>query len=399
MTLPGKKHPALPQCETFSRRQKGTLLGVALFALTAATVAFSPFASAAQTKKPAEPPMQVGVDAIINQSLNQTVPVIGRFVAQQAGDVAVRTSGPVEVVHVEVGDRVQVGDTIAELVNDLLKWQLELQKAEVRQQAAALKTRTARAKLRRQEMKRLEKLIKSAAFSQARLEDKRQELAVAQSETAEAEALLARARANMKLTATNLSYAQVKAPFSGVVSNRFIEVGAYVKIGDPIVTIIDDKHLEIEADVPANRIAGLTPSLKIDAFVNGTTPMTATVRAVVPNENPQTRTRAVRFTPQLPQGLKNIANNQSVTLHLPANSQSSAVTIHKDAILSRKGKTLVYLAREGKADIRPVRLGEAVGSRFIVLGGVAPGDLVVVRGNERLRPGQPIGYAAPKIKS
>ena len=80
---------------------------------------------------------------------------------------------------------------------------------------------------------------------------------------------------------------------------------------------------------------------------------------MVPDENPQTRTRTVRVVPELPAGLKEIANNQSGTLHLPANSQASAVTVHKDAILSRKGKTLVYLRREGKADIRPVRLGEA----------------------------------------
>ncbi|NQV83464.1 MAG: efflux RND transporter periplasmic adaptor subunit [Rhodospirillales bacterium] len=385
-----------------SNRRPGfqaSFIGVLALAFATGLLASAPFASAAETKKPTEPPMQVGIDAIISQPLNQTVPVIGRFVSRQAGKVAARTSGPVGIVHVEVGDRVQAGDIIAELVSDLLKWQLELQKAEVRQQAAALITRTARAKLRHQELKRLERLKKSAAFSQARMEDKRQELAVADSETAEAEALVARASANMKLTATNLSYAKVRAPFSGVISSRFIEVGAYVKIGDPLVTIIDDNHLEIEADVPTNRIAGLTPSLQVDAFVNGTTPMTATVRAVVPDENPQTRTRAVRFVAQLPQGLKNIANNQSVTLHLPANSQTNAVTVHKDAILSRKGKTLVYLAFDGKADIRPVSLGEAVGSRFIVLGGLVPGDLVVVRGNERLRPGQPIDYASPKNKS
>ena len=372
-----------------------SLIGAVLIAFAALSVAATPLPSAAEVKKPARPPVQVGIDLIVRQPLKQTVPVMGRFVARQAGKVAARTSGPVARILVEVGDRVRAGDVIAELVNDILKWQLELQKAEVSKQAAALKTRTVRAGLRRQEMKRLERLKKSAAFSQARLEDKRQEVAIAESETAEAEATLARAKANMKLTATNLSYATVRAPYPGVISSRYIEVGAYVKIGDPLVAMIDDKSLEIEAEVPANRIAGLSPSLRINAFVNGTTPITATVRAVVPNENPQTRTRTVRFVPELPAGLKNIANNQSITLHLPANSQTSAVTVHKDAILSRKGKTLVYLAREGKADIRPVRLGEAVGSRFIVHGGLVPGDLVVVRGNERLRPGQSIGYAPP----
>lgn len=372
------------------------LFGAMVFSFAMLIAAPVPGSAQAQDKKTTEPPMQVGVDAIVHQTLKQTVPVIGRFIARQAGEVAALTSGPIKSMHVEVGDHVKAGDVIAELVGDLLKWQFELQKAEVRQQAAAVKTRSARVKLRKQEMKRLERLKKSAAFSQARLEDKRQEVAVAESETAEARAQLARAKANMKLTETNLSYARVLAPYSGVISSRHIEVGAYVKIGDALVSMIDDEHLEIEAEVPSNRIAGLTPPLRVKAFINGTLPITAIVRAVVPNENPQTRTRTVRFVPDLPGGTKGIANNQSVTLHLPANGLAGAVSVHKDAILSRKGKTLVYVAKGDKAEIRPVQLGEAVGSRFIVKGGLVPGELVVVRGNERLFPGQPIRYAAPE---
>jgi len=69
--------------------------------------------------------------------------------------------------------------------------------------------------------------------------------------------------------------------------------------------------------------------------------------------------------------------------------------VHKDAILNRLGKTIVFLHQDGKALVRPVRLGEAMGSRLIVEGGLAAGDLVVVRGNERLRPGQNISFTPP----
>lgn len=339
--------------------------------------------------------MQVGVDAIVRQTLKQTVPVIGRFVARQAGVVSALINGPVGEIRAEVGDRIKAGDVIAVLVKNTLKWSHELQKAEEQQYQAAVTTGKARIKLRRQELKRLDRLKESAAFSQARRDDKRQEVVVAESELAEARGELASARANRKLTEINLYNATIRAPYSGVITKHHTEVGSYVKVGDPLVEMIDDQHLEIEAEVPSNRIAGLTPSLRVNALVNGSTPITATVRAVVPEENPQTRTRAVLFLPELPPGLKNIANNQSVTLQLPSNGQTNAVTVHKDAIISRKGMTLVYLANGEKADIRPVRLGEAVGSRFIVNSGLVPGDLVIVRGNERLRPGQSIRYASP----
>ena len=350
------------QALAFSRKTGFGRVSALVFAFVGAVVAavalasFSLSAEAVEKKAkgPSPPPAQVGVDTVITEPLRQTVPVIGRFVARQTGVVAARADGPVGKFLVEVGDRVKTGDVIAVLVNDLLKWQNELQKAEVQQYAAAVKTRKATTKLRRQELQRIEKLIKSAAFSQARLEDKRQEVAVAESQAAEAQAKLNSARANRKMTATKLSYATIKAPYPGVVSKRHIEIGDYVKIGDPLVSLVDDTHLEIEADVPANRTPGLKADALIRAFVNGKHEIAARVRAVVPEENPQTRTRTVRFVPELPSGISGLASNQSVTLQLPAGNNGTVVTVHKDAVLSRKGKTLVFLVQESKAVMRTV---------------------------------------------
>ena len=77
-------------------------------------------------------------------------------------------------------------------------------------------------------------------------------------------------------------------------------------------------------------------------------------------------------------------------MRLPLGPRREVVTVHKDAIITRQGQSFVYVANNGSADLRPVRLGEAVGTRFEVVGGVVVGDLVVVRGNERLIPGQPV---------
>ncbi len=98
----------------------------------------------------------------------------------------------------------------------------------------------------------------------------------------------------------------------------------------------------------------------------------------------------VRFTPHFDDTATALAANQSGTLDLPAGRPRDVVTVHKDAVLNRKGKTLVFVLVDGKVQIRPVRLGEAVGGRFEVLKGLKTGDLVVVRGNERLLPGQEV---------
>ena len=64
--------------------------------------------------------------------------------------------------------------------------------------------------------------------------------------------------------------------------------------------------------------------------------------------------------------------------------------MHKDAVIKRGEQDLVYVVIDGAAQLRPVRLGEAVGTRFEVLEGLSEGDQVVTRGNERLRPNDPV---------
>ena len=336
----------------------------------------------------------VGVDEVRREPLSQTVPVIGRLVARQAGVVAARARGPVAEIRIDVGDKVDKGAIIAVLVADRLHWERQLRAAQVAEAEAALTTAKTETALKTQELKRMEGLRKSSAFSQARYDDALQEVAKARSAAAEVEASRAQARANLKLAEIDLRYAKIRAPFPGVVSMRHTEVGSYLNVGDPVITLIDDQRLEIEADVPAERISGLEAGAVVSFRIDGSSLLRATVRAVIPEENPMTRTRAVRFTPNFGGRRAKLATNQSVTLHLPVGTARTVMTVHKDAILNRADKTVVFVVAGEKAQMRPVRLGDAVGGRFEVLSGLDNGDLVVVRGNERLRPGQKIRFGS-----
>jgi len=364
-------------------------LAAPLATLLAALLAFyvSPAASQGNNEKKAP----VFVDAVITEPMSQTAPVIGRLTPRRAGVVAARIRGPVGEFRVDVGDRVKEGDVIAKLVDNRLVWEQRLRAAEVKESEAAIKTAKAEINLRTQELKRLERLKKSVAFSQARFDDKRQDVNKAQGAAAEAEAALIRAMATFKQAEIDVYNATVRAPYDGVVSKRHTEVGSYVNVGDPVVSLIGDGDLEIEAEAPAQYIAGLVPGLRVAFRLGPERMMEASLRAVVPEENPLTRTRTARFTPIFKDG-DNLAAGQSVTLLLPAGASRDVVSVHKDAVLNLKGKTMVYVVEDGAAQIRPVKLGEAVGGRFEVLSGVKPGDLVVIRGNERLRPGQKVVY-------
>ena len=340
-----------------------------------------------------QPPAVVSVDEVRMEAMAQTVPVIGRLVARRSGEVAARTAGPVAALHVEVGDRVETGDAIAVLDTVRLRAERDRLAAIVNQAQAQLERMTAQAALHRQELRRLEGLRNSAAFSQGRYEDAKQEVIIAESAIGTADATRVSAAASLSLAQIDLSWATIEAPYPGVITKVHTEVGAWLAVGQPVVSLLNDLDLEVEADVPSSRVAALIDGTAVALVLDDDSEHTAAVRTVVPEENALTRTRQVRFTPRFGPVSKPLAVNQSATVLIPAGAERQVLTVHKDAIVRNQGQAFVYVASEGTAQIRPVQLGAAVGGRFEVLGGLGPGEPVVVRGNERLQPGQAITVA------
>ncbi len=342
-------------------------------------------------------PALVKVDTVVEEPLRQTVPVLGRFVARQSGDVAAFVGGPVSEVLVEVGDRVQKGDPLVRQDTEYATGNRDLRAAEVREKEAGLEKARAQLRLVSLELNRLERLKKSPAFSKARHEDKRAEMLRYRGGVNEAVASVARARANQTLAELALSRTVIVAPFNGVVVFRHTSVGAYVNPGAPVVTLVNDEDMEIEAEIPADRLPGLSAGRMVGIRLDNGAEFMARVRAIIPTENALTRTRPVRFTPEGANGAsRGLATDQSVTVLLPVGEERQITTVHKDAIVIKGGKSVVYKVADGKAMLNPVRLGEASGVRFEVLAGLVAGDVVVVRGNERLRPGQPVTYKGMK---
>ncbi len=331
--------------------------------------------------------MLVRVDTVRRVPLSQTVPVIGRLVAQQAGVVAARINGPVEAFRVEVGDRIEAGQVIAVLNAAALRARRDLYAGKLSEARAQLSIEKAQLTLARQDHKRLGKLKKSAAFNQARFDDARQRVVIAKAEMRQAETAIAAAKADLGLAEINLYNAEVRAPYAGVVTERLTEAGAFVQIGEPVIRMIGDRSLEVEADVPFQHLGGLEPGIEVHLRLDDGTEHSAVVRALVPSENPLTRTRPVRFVPNIGKTLRPLAHEQSVTLRIPIGPARQVLSVHKDAIIKRQGQDIVFVVAGEGVESRPVRLGVVVGSRFEVLSGLSQGDQVVVRGNERLRPG------------
>ncbi|HOT82879.1 MAG TPA: efflux RND transporter periplasmic adaptor subunit [Candidatus Defluviicoccus seviourii] len=361
----------------------GAILAVIVGAMTALAPLIAPAPAAA------DEPVLVVVDAVRSEPLSETVPVIGRLVALESGDIATRVPGTVAQVAVRVGERVKAGAVLATLIADRATAERDLRAAEVAAAEAAVASARARLALKRQEVGRLDSLKASPAFGEARYLDLRQEVQIAEAELAQAEATVAPVRAQLRLAEIALADSTIRAPYDGVVTRRFADVGAYLQTGAPVASLIDDQLLEVEADVPAPRLAGLTSGAGVQVQIDDSR-VPASVRAVLPVENTQTRTRTVRFRTAL-DAIHDRAANRAVTVHIPAAPRREALTVHKDAILYRAaGQTQVFRAANGHAALQTVRLGDATFERFEVLDGLAAGDVVIIRGNERLKPDQEI---------
>ena len=333
------------------------------------------------------PPSAVRVDAVIAEPKSQTYPVIGRLVAQRTGDVASRINGAVVEMNVSVGDRVSKGDVIAVLALERLTAQRDKYAAALATRKAMVQTAEAEAAKTAQELRRMSELRQSSAFSRARYEDLQRDVDARQATLVERRSQLKAAEAELDQAAIDLYDGSIRAPYSGVVSEKLTEIGSYVNVGNPVVTLISDAEIEVEAEVPSDRIAGLTPGRIVRFRLDDGTEHRATVRSIIPRENARTRTKPVRFTPQFGEKSSSFAINQSVTVLVPIGKIEQVVTVHKDAIVHRGPNQVVSVVRNGKAFPRQVTLGAAVGNRYIVETGLSAGDVVVTHGNETLPPG------------
>jgi RND family efflux transporter MFP subunit len=334
------------------------------------------------------------VDPVIRQPFTQTVPILGRLVAKQSGTVGSRIAGSVIEILAQVGDKVTRGQLIALIDNEPLKLQKKLALAQRAEAEARIATARALLALSSQEVKRMSSLQLSASVSQATIEDATQQQNIAFARVREAEVALTSSAASISLADLSLHYAKINAPFNGTVTAKLTEVGSYLQRGEAVIRLVSDKLLELEADIPANRLTGLTAGREIDISLDDGSRHTASVRAVVPEENPNTRTRRVRFHLDSETRQMALAVKQSVTLYIPAGVSRQINSVHKDAVVRKGSDNLVYVVENDVAKLKSIQTGDAIGDRLEVLQGLVVGDQVVVRGNERLQPDQPVIIAA-----
>jgi len=183
----------------------------------------------------------------------------------------------------------------------------------------------------------------------------------------------------------------IRAPFAGVVTELHTEVGQWLRQGEAIARLADFSTIEITVDLPERYYAQVVKGAQAPATLGAFPDLTleGKVFAVVPQVESAARTFPVLVRAKNPKGA--IAAGMLAQVRLSLGRSSQVLQVPRDALVVGQSGSVVYKVEGDAATPVPVKSGRASGTLVEVSGvGLKEGDRVVVRGNERLMPGQKI---------
>lgn len=290
--------------------------------------------------------------------------VLGAFEAAgtaqplQQATLSTKLMGTVTAVLVQEGDHVVRGQPVVRLdARDLAAKEAQVSAAITDAEAMYRDAETQAARIRA--------LYADSAATKAQLDQ-------VETGLARASAGLRAARASGTELAAVSSYATIRAPFSGIVTQRFVDPGAFAAPGAPLVSVQDASRLRIAVSAAPDAVRGLRRGMRIPATIEGR-PVGAVVEGVVPGMGGNLYT--VNALVENAAGA--VLAGSAATLALPTGERSAIVV--PAAAVSREGDLTGVLVRTAAGDeIRWVRLGAVHGTVVEVIGGLRAGDQVIV---------------------
>jgi len=308
------------------------------------------------------PPTNVIVDAVLRRPVEDDISIIGRARPRHEGLLAAESDGKVTAKIIEEGNRANRGDIILRLQNRQLRASLIEAKADLA--------------LQEFNFKRTEELYKQDVVPEQSMNEARYQLARAQSKHRD--------------LGDRVRKLNIRAPYPGYVVRIVSGIGEWVKRGDGVIRFISTDTMRVQVNVPERHISSLSVGESANLFIEalGTDPIAGTISHIVPEAFAESHAFPVVVGTLNFDG--RIKSNMSARVVFTIAQPDSVTLVHKDAIVTSPRGQTVYLAVDGKAVPRQIQSGLAHNGYVAVTGGLNPGDLAIVRGNERLRPDQAI---------
>jgi membrane fusion protein (multidrug efflux system) len=281
--------------------------------------------------------------------------------AEKEAEILARVAGVAGRLHAEEGDQVRTGDLL--LTVDAHEYALRLEQAE-----AATANLTARHE--RAEGMLAKNLISAEEFEQIKAD-------------------LKSARADEGLARLDLSYTRVLAPFSGRITSRMVDVGQNISVGTPLFVLADFEPLLARVHVPSREFRQLEIDQEVELVLDSSEKrLKGRIKLVSPVIDPSSGT--IKLTIEVPDHPADTRPGDFAEVRIVTERRTGTTLVPKVALVTDRGEQVVFVAADSTAERRVVEVGFEDDRSAEIVGGVQPGDLVIVKGQRSLKHGAPI---------
>lgn len=325
--------------------------------------------------------------------------VQGTIDARNTASVSARISGNLDEIWVDEGDVVAAGETRLFQIDPVNAYNqvviaeqtLAVAKSGLAVSEANLLKIKAEADKAAADFARYERLHKEGRVTDNEFEVRQTAnaqaaagLAVGKAQIELSKQQVAQAEAQLGIARKGLSDSLIKAPISGVVSARNAEPGEFISSGSAVLKIVDTNALEVAAFIPAQYFAEVKPGVtKARVAVAGAAPVEVPVSFKSPVIDTTLRTFELKG---LLSGGDALAPGMMADVSVVFEAREG-IGVPAGAVLTRGGKTVVFVVENGKAVQKEVKTGFHNGGSVEILGGLAEGDKVIYEGHTLVRDG------------
>ncbi len=322
------------------------------------------------------PAAPVTVSVVTQKEVRKPVTLVGTVEPLRKSLVSAEISGIVVEYPFSEGEYVEEGQVIAS--QNVSKLKLMLNEAVNTQNESK-----ARLRLAEDELRRMSELHEKGIVSKSQLDN-----AVSEKDALVARQKLLQSRINQ--FQYDLEQTNVRAPFNGYITEEHSQVGEWLDSGDNVVELIDIDTVQIKVDMPEKYVHMIKTGEEVNVTFNSLPgkEFTGEIVSIVPQADRSSRAFPVKINLENKDHV--IKSSMSARVSFLLGETVEVKLVPKDAITDSSGTKMLFVVRDGAAVPQPVITGIEDEGRVQVEGEVNVGEQVVVRGNERLQPMQPV---------
>ena len=321
--------------------------------------------------------------------LYSLVPSYGRIISLEPYSIISKINEEVKKIYVLEGTNVLKGQKLIELENKNIKRLIARYEAEILYSKDNLKFLNEELAIINDKLKRFLNLKENKVISNDLFDDLRIKKINLNKQVSKIEFDLKKLSYLLLSSKDNLNNTVIKSPINGNLIKLNVKLGSVLNKGVNIGSILDPQNNEIETSIRSDLASKLQPEFPVQIIVNDKI-LNSQIRAIIASENIKTGSRLLKI--KIPKFLPVEFNfpNKRIQLRVPINDGKSRIIIPKDGLIADGIEKLVYIVEKNKVKRKKVIIGQSFKDQIEIKLGVNEGDLVVVKGNENIRPNQSV---------